>query len=690
MIRPRVLRELAAPAFSDQAQPRAFWRRKAGGQVRMMGKIKLSWWRATWYNRVACIFLLVLLLALVGQSVIVFLHQRIPFIDFPRRRLALPMMAGTVFLTAVLGLLLWLTFKRLALRPMEQEIDGRRMAEEELQEAYVHLENKFRERTEALEESNQHLRQEVDERHRSQLAIQSLHRYNELILKSAGEGLFGIDNKETISFINPAATRLFGYEERELLGQSPHQLLHHTRPDGTPYEKADCPIFKAIKTGKDFSTADEIFWRKDATSFPVEYVTTPIVENESVIGAVVVFRDISRRMAREKEKKELQAKLLHSQKMESIGRLAGGVAHDFNNLLTTIIGYADLSRLTIAKGQYELVQKNLEVIKTTGEKGAALVRHLLTFSRKQNTEMKPVDLRPLLENLSKMLVWLIGEDIKFSLRLKHSASVLADPSQLEQVVMNLSINARDAMPEGGALVIETADLELDEAFTRPYANTTAGQYVALSVSDNGVGMSPEVQENIFEPFFTTKEQGKGTGLGLATVFGIVEQHHGIIRVSSRPRQGSTFFVYLPASEANAIEGSTALQGWALPPARGEATILVVDDETALCNLIVDTLKPLGYQVLKATSGEEAMACCNDGKVVIDLLLTDMVMPGMNGVALARGLRAALSGIKVLYMSGYPAGMIAEHGIKLDEDYPFIQKPFAPNELIEKVREILKG
>ncbi len=650
-----------------------------------MGKMEAHWWWASRHNRVSCVFLLVLMLSIVGQSVFIFWHQRNALLTAPQ------LMAIAGCFSILLGLVLWLTFKRFALRPLEQEIDASRMADEKLREDYDLLGKRMRERTEALEVSNRLLQQEVDERERAQLAIHRLHRHNELILNSAGEGLFGIDISGAISFVNPAAMRLFGYAEHELLGQNPHQLLHHTRADGTPHAKDDCPIFNSIRTGKDFVTADEIFWRKDATSFPVEYVTTPIKEEDKVIGAVVVFRDISRRVVREKEKKELQAKLLHSQKMESIGRLAGGVAHDFNNMLTTIIGYADLTRLTIDKGQYEQVQDNLEVIKTTGEKGAALVRHLLTFSRKQGMEMKPVDIRPLLESLSKMLVRLIGEDIRFSLRLKSSTSVLADPSQLEQVVMNLSINARDAMPAGGALIIETADVNLDEAFISPHAKAVPGRYVMISVSDNGVGMSPELQDNIFEPFFTTKGQGKGTGLGLATVFGIVEQHNGIIRVNSRQGQGSTFFVYLPASAVKPEEISLQLQGWAIPPSvRCSETIMVVDDETSLCDLIVNTLKPLGYHVIKAASGEAALASFNSGEVAIDLLLTDVVMPGMSGVELARCLRAQFDGLKVLFMSGYPAGNIAEHDIKMDADHPFLQKPFAPNELTDRVREILKG
>jgi len=395
---------------------------------------------------------------------------------------------------------------------------------------------------------------------------------------------------------------------------------------------------------------------------------------------------------REEEMKQLQSQLLHAQKMESVGRLAGGVAHDFNNLLTTIIGYVDLTRLTSDTDPDSIIQKNLNIVKSTCEKAASLVRQLLAFSRKQEMEMRPVDLRRLLDDLSKMLQRLIGEDIAFHLDNNCMSQVFADPSQLEQVFMNLAINAKDAMPTGGSLTIETTEIDLDETFTRGHAGTLPGKYIKVRVTDTGEGMSTELQENIFEPFFTTKEIGKGTGLGLATAFGIIEQHKGIIRVHSIPKQGTTFSVFLPVTESDSIDEALKKRKLLVETANyeGSASVMVVDDEKDLCELVGKTLEQIGYQVITANSGQEALAIIDDGDETVDLLVTDMVMPGMNGSELARRLGSTRRMMKVIYMSGYPADVVEEHGIHPNRGDEFMQKPFTPEQLIHKVREVLEG
>jgi len=383
----------------------------------------------------------------------------------------------------------------------------------------------------------------------------------------------------------------------------------------------------------------------------------------------------------EREKEE---QLRQSQKMEAVGKLAGGIAHDFNNLLTAINGY---SELTMRKLRPEdPLRRNIEEIKKAGDRAAGLTRQLLAFSRKQVLQPKVFDLNTVVAELEKMLHRLIGEDIQLKTALHANlGSIKADPGQIEQVIMNLVVNARDAMPHGGKLTVETLNINLDEEYAAHHVAVKSGSYVMLSVSDTGCGMDEETQARIFEPFYTTKEQGKGTGLGLSTVYGIIKQSGGNIWVYSEVGQGTTFKIYLPRTASGAPEYKRSTEPER--SLRGSETILLAEDDEMVRNLVRTVLGTYGYQILEAVNGAAALSICEDSAEPIHLLLTDVVMPEMSGRDLANRFNHLRPDSKVLYMSGYTDESIVHHGV-LDADAYFIQKPFAPDSLARKVREIL--
>jgi len=402
-----------------------------------------------------------------------------------------------------------------------------------------------------------------------------------------------------------------------------------------------------------------------------------------IAGAIASAQLFFEHERTEKEKASLQQQLHQSQKMEAIGNLAGGIAHDFNNLLTIINTNAQLT-LTELK-DWDPLKERLESIHKAGERAVNLTRQLLALSRRQVVDMKVIDLNSLLQELGKMLVRVIGEDIALStIMAKDLGRVKADPGQIEQVILNLVVNARDAMPSGGKLAIETANVELDREYTHTHLVVKPGRYVMLSVSDTGVGMSPEVRERVFEPFFTTKE--KGTGLGLSTVYGVVKQSGGYIWAYSEPGRGSTFKIYLPqVDEPLGEEIRKKVVKGMLPG--GKETILVAEDEEEVRKLAVDILRKQGYRILEAPHGGDAFLICEQGKEPVDLLLTDVVMPGLNGPELARRLKYFYPEMKVLFMSGYTDNTIFQQGV-LDQGMFFLQKPFSVEGLAAKVREVL--
>jgi PAS domain S-box-containing protein len=396
-------------------------------------------------------------------------------------------------------------------------------------------------------------------------------------------------------------------------------------------------------------------------------------------GAICMALDIT-------DRKQLEEQLRQAQKMEAVGRLAGGIAHDFNNLLMVIQGYADLLTERLADG--DPLRRNAEQIQTASQRATSLTRQLLAFSRKQMLAPKVLNVQSVVAEMEKILRRLIGEDIQLETSSAPDLGLIkADRSQIEQVILNLAVNARDAMPEGGRLTIETANVELDKAAAHPPAVLSPGKYVMLAVTDNGCGMDAETQAHIFEPFFTTKEKGKGTGLGLATVYGIVKQSGGYVWVYSEPGRGTSFKVYLPRIEdeptARGRDGKTDTR--ALP--RGSETVLLVEDEKGVRELAREYLELVGYTVIEAEDGHTALELAAMHVGPIQLLMTDVVMPGISGRELAGRVKAIRPDIKILFMSGYTDQSVVHHGI-LDTDAALLQKPFTMAALAAKLREIL--
>lgn len=387
------------------------------------------------------------------------------------------------------------------------------------------------------------------------------------------------------------------------------------------------------------------------------------------------------------DRRSLEAQFLQAQKMETVGRLAGGVAHDFNNMLTSIAGYADLAMMQLLHS--DPLRPDLEEIVRSCERAAGLTRQLLAFSRRQIMEVKVVDLNDILLDMDKMLRRLLGEDIELvTLPGEDLGPVEVDPGQIGQVIANLAINARDAMPGGGKLTIETTNITLDKEYARTHMGVSPGDYVMLAVSDTGVGMNREVKSHLFEPFFTTKERGKGTGLGLATCYGIVKQSRGYIWVYSEPEKGTTVKIYLPRVEGTAEALPKRIEPKHLP--RGSETVLLVEDERSVREVCARMLREQGYTVLEAATGEHALRQVHEYTPKgIDLLVTDIVMPHMGGKELADRIRTEYPEIRVLFMSGYTDNAIVHHGV-VDRDVAFLQKPFSRAGLARKVRELLEG
>jgi len=404
-----------------------------------------------------------------------------------------------------------------------------------------------------------------------------------------------------------------------------------------------------------------------------------VVEMQHAMAA-----DLAERKRAEEALRQSEEQLRQVQKLEAVGQLAGGIAHDFNNLLTVINGYTEIALMTLPAN--DPMRRSVKEIKKAGDRAAALTRQLLAFSRKQILQPKILDLNSLVTDMGKLLRRLIPESVEFITLLRPEiGQINADPGQVEQVLMNLVVNARDAMPQGGKIIIETANVEIDEEFAARYASISAGAYVMLSVSDTGCGIDVETQKHIFEPFFTTKEVDKGTGLGLATVYGIVKQSGGSIWVDSEVGVGSTFKVYLPWHRAER-EISDGISLPIVEPS-GSETILLVEDEETVRGLARHILESSGYKVLEAGLGTEALSICEQYDEPIHALLTDVVMPRMSGPELALALAERQTEIPVLYMSGYTDDAIVNHGV-LDPGTHFLEKPFTPDSLLRMIRHVL--
>jgi PAS domain S-box-containing protein len=491
-------------------------------------------------------------------------------------------------------------------------------------------------------------------------------------IEQAHESVVIQDAQGSILYVNPAFERITGYSRAKAVGGR-LAMLTSGQQEPAFFEE----LWATVRAGQVWH-GRIVNKKKDGSLYTDETTITP-VRNQA--GAIVNFVEIKRDVTRELE---LEQQYLHAQKMEAVGRLTAGIAHDFNNLLTAINGFAELVqfRLSPEDPAQELVSK----VRDSGRHAVGLVKQLLAFSSKQIVEPQVLDLNGVVRSTEKMLQRVIGEDVVLETGLAHDLwPVKVDRTQIEQVIVNLAINARDAMPTGGRLAIETANVMLDEAYAASQADMKAGDYVLLRVSDTGVGMSQQVQAHLFEPFFTTKERGKGTGLGLATVYGIIAQSGGHIRVESEQGVGSSFSVYLPRCR----ECLTALTDPGVEQAAptGAETVFVVEDDTAMRELAHLVLEQQGYTVLEAVDGPEALRRAADHSGPIHVLITDVIMPHMNGQSLARQLAELCPGLRVVYMSGYPDDEIEQYGV-LGADAAFLHKPFTPMDLARKVRAVL--
>ena len=644
---------------------------------------------------------------------------------------------------------------------------------------------------------------DITERKRSQEELGQLHQQHELILQSVGEGVFGLNLRGEVTFVNQAAAVILGYTIDELIGTDHHEMVHYLREDGSPHPPDQCALLSVLKGARVQHQARDVFVGKDGDLIPVEYLSRQLRRGDEPVGAVVTFRDITERRRAERalleerdllrtvidnipdyiyikdldghcitsnashaemlgansraevegktdfdvhprdlaeqyyavdrevigsgqpvvdreeevvdhaghklrllttkvpfrdmtgaiagivgigrnvtEQRNLEERFRQAQKLEAIGRLAGGIAHDFNNLMTVVTGYSELLLPTFAKD--ESAYKNILEIKKAAERATSLTSQLLAFSRKQILQPEILDLNAVLRNVQKMLNHLIGEDLDLDVVYgKELGLIEADAGQMDQVIMNLVVNARDAMPTGGKLTIETVNAELDEGDVRRHVGLTPGPYVVLAVSDTGIGMDSETRSQIFEPFFTTKEAGEGTGLGLSTVYGIVKQSGGNILVYSEPGEGTTFKIYLPCVRT----GAAAVSQEKLPDEEfgGTETILLVEDEEMVRNLAKLVLVTNGYTVLEARNGEEALQVFEKHEETVHLVLTDVVMPRMGGHDLKERLSAVAPDTKMVFMSGYTDNAIQHHGV-LSSGVTFLQKPFNATSLLRIVRD----
>jgi two-component system, cell cycle sensor histidine kinase and response regulator CckA len=478
--------------------------------------------------------------------------------------------------------------------------------------------------------------------------------------------------------VNDTACHRYGYKREEMLRLSAADItkkedldIHSKRDHRKKLHKTRRLIFESTHI------------TKRGREFPVE-INSSVVEIDGHSMILAVVRDISERKQAETERKQLQNQLIQSQKMEAVGRLAGGIAHDFNNMLGVILGQAELAMIHLDTSKP--IYKNLEEIHKAANRSARLTKQLLGFARKQTIVPQALDLNKAVTDMLDMLNRMISEYIDLAfIPADNLWLVKIDPSQIDQVIANLCVNACDAITGEGKVTIKTSNIVLDDVYCREHTGCVPGEYVLVAVSDNGCGIDKETLKNIFEPFFTTKNVGKGTGLGLSTVYGIVKQNNGFINVYSNPGQGSTFEVYLPHHTGKAEQARK--EGLTRPGLTGHETILLVEDEPAILNMTMMMLQRLGYEVLCASSPAESLRTAEAHTGPIDLLITDVIMPEMNGHDLAKHLSAFYPNMKRLFMSGYTANVIVDHGV-LDTGIHFIQKPFTIQVLATKVRDVL--
>ena len=515
---------------------------------------------------------------------------------------------------------------------------------------------------------------DVTERKRAAEALRRSEASFRSVVEDAPYGIYRSNLAGELLLVNPALEKMLGHE-------TPNELLHTNLADHIyRYAEEHRKITEIVLRERNFKDVETEWKRKDGALITVRCSGWAVKDETGQVAYVEVFaEDVTERRA-------LERQLRMAQKMEAVGRLSGGIAHDFNNLLGVIIGYSQVMKRML--GATHPAFEHAEEIEKASQRAVSLTRQLLAFSRQQVLEPVVLNLNTLVTDMEKMLPRLIGEDIDLHIALDPAiGQVKADPGQIEQVLMNLAVNARDAMPDGGKLTVETANVELDLAYTRRHPGSRTGSYVMLRVVDTGTGIDPEIQAQIFEPFFTTKERDKGTGLGLATVYGVVKQSGGYIAVDSEKGKGASFSVYLPRLAQSVAAADT------IPEApvnlAGSETILLVEDADPLRKLAHMFLSEGGYNVLTAANGAEALEVARQHRGTIHLLLTDVVMPGINGRVLAERLGPLHPSMKVLYMSGYTDSFIAGHGV-LEPGTHLLHKPFTQEGLARKVRELLDG
>jgi PAS domain S-box-containing protein len=540
-----------------------------------------------------------------------------------------------------------------------------------------HLEQLVSDRTVQLSESIVNLQKEIGERKRAEQQIKKAADEWLTTFDSTNEVIMLLSRDLTVIRVNKAATVFCGTSFGEIIGKRIDELLHCD----AMMSQFD-PVDLTLKSSN--HEEREIFLPKIG-KWALVSIDAVITGTGTINGAVVIIKDITamKKMAAEREKLELEFRQL--QKIEAVGHLAGGVAHDFNNILTAIIGYGNLLRLKIPP---ESPLRNfVDQILITSEKAANLTHSLLAFSRKQVMSLMPLDINEIVTGMKKILERIIGEDIAFNVQTAdHDLIVTCDKGQIEHVLINLATNARDAMPHGGSLTISTEETEITQSFVQRHGRGVAGGYAVLSVTDTGVGMDKAIQQRIFEPFFTTKDVGKGTGLGLAMVYGTINQHNGFITISSESGKGSVFNVYLPLAQ---IKGRVIEQQSPDRLYSGNETILLVEDDAAVRHVSKTLLEDLGYSIMEAVDGEHAIKLYRENSNKIQLVISDMVMPGISGKDVLSGLSQIRADVKLLFISGYATDVLEQKGIK-QENINFLSKPLKPDVFSKKIREVLAG
>ncbi|MBU4258409.1 MAG: response regulator, partial [Proteobacteria bacterium] len=479
------------------------------------------------------------------------------------------------------------------------------------------------------------------------------------------------------TYLSPQVHDILGYKPEEAMVKWT-ELASDNPINEEGFQRTE----KAIKTGKTQAPYELELVHKSGKIVWVEVREVPIVENGKTISIVGALTDITERKQAEEEKKKFEDQLRQAQKMEAVGRLAGSIAHDFNNILTAIIGYSNIMQIRISED--DPLQADVDQILGASQRAAQLTQSLLAFSRQQIIHPRPLRLNEIIVNIEKLLLQLIGEDIELRTMLADkNLTIMADRSQIEQVLMNLVTNARDAMPEGGLLSISTESVELDSHFIKTHGyDIKPGRYCLISVADTGIGMDEETRKKIFEPFFTTKVLGKGTGLGLSIIYGIITQHNGFIDVLSKPGKGTTFKIYLPVIKSSIEE----TEAETLPPPKGGTeTVLVAEDDEVVRTIIKAILDRFGYKVIEAVDGEDAVTLFKKNK--IDLVILDVIMPKKNGKMAFDEIKELCPEIKAIFTSGYATDLIDKKGI-LEEGINFIPKPVSPDDLLRKMREVL--